>query len=396
MKMKLTGILFFATILLTACGGSATEEQTEERPNSIKITGKVSGADGKKVAIWVYENKKERKVDSTVVENGTFTLWTDTKELRQYVVQVGENSNELVYLFPDEEADEIVIEGGVPGLYRNYKIEGDQNSIDYQEYWAYILPYLDKEQQLFKEYENTNPADTIRKNEIMAELDSMFVVERQYAIDYIQEKPASPVSWIMLQEFYPPSGIANFDTADLDYFDLVATEMRAKYPYSEYPELIEMSGENVLTQMDAAAQSANLGEGMAPELAFPNPDGEVIALSSLRGKVVLIDFWASWCGPCRMENPNVVKTYEKYKDKGFTIYSVSLDQDKNAWIKAIDADNLSWPNHVSDLKGWQSAAAAKYNVNSIPATFLIDEEGRIIDQNLRGPALEQKLQQILG
>ena len=135
---------------------------------------------------------------------------------------------------------------------------------------------------------------------------------------------------------------------------------------------------------------------MAPELALPNTDGEVIALSSLRGKVVLIDFWASWCGPCRMENPNVVRTYNKYKDKGFTIYSVSLDQDKNAWIKAIEADNLSWPNHVSDLKGWQSAAAAKYNVNSIPATFLIDGEGRIIDQNLRGPALEQKLQQILG
>ena len=97
-----------------------------------------------------------------------------------------------------------------------------------------------------------------------------------------------------------------------------------------------------------------------------------------------------------MENPNVVKTYNKYKDKGFTIYSVSLDQDLNKWKQAIKADNLSWPNHVSDLKGWQSEAAAKYKVNSIPATFLLDKDGKIIDQNLRGAQLEQKLQEILG
>jgi thiol-disulfide isomerase/thioredoxin len=124
-------------------------------------------------------------------------------------------------------------------------------------------------------------------------------------------------------------------------------------------------------------------------------NGKAIALSSLQGKVVLVDFWASWCMPCRQENPNVVRMYEKYKDKGFTVYSVSLDESKDAWVKAIKDDNLSWPNHVSDLKGWQSSAAALYGVSSIPATFLLDKEGNIIAQNLRGAELEQKLQEIL-
>ncbi len=99
--------------------------------------------------------------------------------------------------------------------------------------------------------------------------------------------------------------------------------------------------------------------------------------------------------PCRQENPNVVRMYDKYKDKGFTVYSVSLDESKDAWLKAIKDDNLSWPNHVSDLKGWQSSAAALYSVTSIPATFLLDREGNIIAKNLRGPELEQKLQQVL-
>lgn len=135
---------------------------------------------------------------------------------------------------------------------------------------------------------------------------------------------------------------------------------------------------------------------IAPELEFESPSGKILKLSDLRGKVVLIDFWASWCGPCRRENPHVVSLYEKYHDKGFEIFSVSLDNSKDKWIEAIKKDNLSWPNHVSDLKGWSSAAAKLYGVNSIPCTFLIDKDGRIIAKSLRGDALSQKLQQIFG
>jgi thiol-disulfide isomerase/thioredoxin len=138
----------------------------------------------------------------------------------------------------------------------------------------------------------------------------------------------------------------------------------------------------------------------APEISLKNPEGKTISLSSLRGKLVLLDFWASWCGPCRMENPYVVSAFNQYKDKkyqnakGFTIYSVSLDMDPNAWKKGIEKDKLVWENHVSDLKGWNSEAAKRYQVNGIPYNLLLNEEGIIIRKNLRGEELLKTLEKL--
>ena len=133
----------------------------------------------------------------------------------------------------------------------------------------------------------------------------------------------------------------------------------------------------------------------APEIALPNPDGEMVSLSSLRGNYVLVDFWAAWCRPCRQENPNVVRLYNKYSNQNFEILGVSLDRTKDAWLKAIADDGLGW-KHISDLKYFNSAAAQTYQINSIPATYLIDPDGKIIAKGLRGETLKAKLEEIFG
>lgn len=161
-----------------------------------------------------------------------------------------------------------------------------------------------------------------------------------------------------------------------------------QYGKEDIPEL-----QGIKTQIKGA--KSFLTGAVAPDFALKTPEGEEMKLSDLRGKVVLVDFWASWCGPCRKENPNVVRAYNKYKAKGFDVIGVSLDRQKDRWVKAIEKDQLAW-HHVSDLKGWQNKAAKLYGVRSIPHTVLLDKDGKIIARNLRGEQLYQKLNQLFG
>jgi thiol-disulfide isomerase/thioredoxin len=172
-------------------------------------------------------------------------------------------------------------------------------------------------------------------------------------------------------------------------YEKVIKLLEQKIPQSRFTAELKST---VLRTM-AAANTA-IGK-VPPDLKLSSPDGKTYSLSDLRGKVVLLDFWASWCGPCRKENPVVVAAYNAYKAKGFEIYSVSLDKSVEPWKAAIEKDQLSWQYHVSDLGGWNSQAAAAYAVGSIPQNFLLDKDGKIIAKNLRGEALEAKLAEVM-
>lgn len=267
-------------------------------------------------------------------------------------------------------------------------VKGDSTNIILQNHFNYRY-------KTFERFQNKNKYS---ENELNQTLEDY----QNYMKEFISSNRKSPVILMLLSEIQNPLNFKNEllfikDVIELQYknkFYLEEINKEIQYVKQQEQIIIQQQKRNEQEISERGKLGINIGD-IAPDLAFKNPKGKTKKLKDLRGEVVLLDFWASWCRPCRAENPNIVNLYNKYRKKGFTIYSVSLDKSREKWISAIEEDGLSWESHVSELNGWNSNAGQKYGVSSIPKTFLIDREGKIQGHNLKGKSLEEKLIELL-
>lgn len=370
-----------AIAILSGCGGGTGA-------GSNNIQGNFTGAEGNTAYFQRFEMGVPVNLDSTVInDDGSANFVASDIKLDFYQLDLGGNHTILLLL---DEGDSPVITANVNDVY-SIEVTGSDQTSRYYEFLAQV-----------KEFE----LDIERvRNELRADQGNAELTEKynrinkshyEYLTDIVDTDPGSPLALTVLGRLSPKN--------DLERFKLVRDAMSISMPHSGFytqlaqnVDLAEKQAELLSKQAEQQKKSANLLAvgSEAPDFAQARPDGSVLKLSDLRGKVVLIDFWASWCKPCRRENPSVVAAYNKYKDKGFEILGVSLDKDKGRWLQAVEQDGLLWPQ-VSDLRAWQNAVAQQYGVTSIPFTVLVDQEGKILATKLRGAALERKLEELFG
>ena len=380
----------FVTIALIGCGNQqaksvsepeeeVTEVQDKPTESTFQIKGKVEGKPGGLVVLQKLENGQLTFIDSVRVdEKGRYELNGSSDAPRFFYVTVNSMKPPGVpVILENNKSVELNLN---IGKFIETSIKGDDENERLKSLYDVYLGHNKKSFEFQERYGNVNPktmTDSMRlainmeyanlQNQMNSDVEE-FVKETKgsaatyFAATYVVQKPP------------------------IDLLEAALSQLKKDAPDAWYTTKLE-------TRINSIG-ALEIG-GQAPEIALNSPDGKEIKLSSLQGKVVLIDFWASWCRPCRQENPNVVRMYQKYNDKGFEVYSVSLDNNGDRWKAAIVQDGLTW-THVSDLKGWKSSAAALYQVSGIPKTFLLDRKGRIIAKDLRGPALEAKLAEIFN
>lgn len=380
-------VLFF----LASCGEDPQELGVDENgvENNFIVSGTIEGADNTTFYLEAMSQQgniavAEAKSDA----NGKFSMKGNIPGFGMFQLRMGEAQDKIIplTLVPNDKVN-------ITSSFTDYAVTPKLTGTD----WA---PVMTEYMVLFSTFhkgqeELVNLQGTVSNEELTERFLVMKKVVDDYSLASMEKDPSNAFNIILSSSATPTMGFETWDVKNLEVLKKVSNAYTKTYKDSPIASTLTSQ----INQIEVAYndhKANSTGERVAPEIALNKPDGSEIRLSQLRGQYVMIDFWASWCGPCRRESPNMVRLYNEYKDKGFTIFSVSLDKDAEAWKTAIAKDGLIWPNHGSDLKMWDTPLISLYNFNSIPHTVLVDREGKIIASGLRGEKLEQKLKELFA